>query len=412
MKEHTVLSQRFRAACLELAVVVMCCAPAGPALAQETRAASVEKEVADKAQRLEPYVPGKLERTLIYLEGNNILRRLTGSGDGWYPRLGGLTTGSGFAAGPGIRKHFGRDGLAQISAAGSLKGYWAVDAVARSDAFASKRIILEGRAIHFAFPQERYFGRGIDSHELNRTSYDIQTTGGSVGVLLLPRSVLRGGARLGYAAHRLGPGKGAFPSVETIFSEQQAPGLSEDLDYLTAEAYVEVDYRDFPGNPRSGGYHLATWSNYHDRGDAFSFRRVDVEAMQLFPFLDKRRVIAVRARGAFTDADEGQEVPFYLMPFVGGPETLRGYRERRFTDRNLVLLQAEYRYEILAALDMALFVDAATVAERVQDLSVDEFKTDYGVGFRFGTRQRVMFRFDIGFGGEGTRYFFKFQPAF
>ena len=120
----------------------------------------------------------------------------------------------------------------------------------------------------------------------------------------------------------------------------------------------------------------------------------------------------MRAVGAFTDPDAGNEVPFYLMPFVGGPETLRGFRERRFTDRNLLLLQAEYRYEIFAALDMALFVDAGTVAARASDLEFGELKTDYGVGFRFGTRENLILRFDIGRGSEGTRYFVKFGPAF
>jgi outer membrane protein assembly factor BamA len=156
-----------------------------------------------------------------------------------------------------------------------------------------------------------------------------------------------------------------------------------------------------------------TVSRHDDRGNAgFAFRRVDVESLQLFPFFDKRRVIALRALGAFTDADSGNDVPFYLMPFVGGPETLRGFRERRFTDRNLVLLQAEYRYEVFAALDMALFVDAGAVAQRVSDLRLDQMKTDYGLGFRFGTRDNVVLRFDIGLGGEGTRYFVKFGPVF
>jgi outer membrane protein assembly factor BamA len=134
--------------------------------------------------------------------------------------------------------------------------------------------------------------------------------------------------------------------------------------------------------------------------------------MQLFPFFDKRRVIAVRALAVMTDADAGSDVPFFAMPFVGGPETLRGFRERRFTDRNLLLFNAEYRYEIFAALDMALFVDAGTVSPRLEDLRLGDLTTDYGIGFRFGTRANLILRFDIGLGGEGTRYFVKFGPAF
>jgi outer membrane protein assembly factor BamA len=198
-----------------------------------------------------------------------------------------------------------------------------------------------------------------------------------------------------------------------VFSPLDTPALDVPLDYFTSDGFLELDYRDRAGNPRSGGHHRVSVSRHDDRGrKGYSFRRFDVVAMQLLPLFDKRRVIALRAVGAFTDADANNDVPFYLMPFAGGPETLRGFRERRFTDRNLLLFQAEYRYEIFAALDMALFVDAGTVARRARDLALDQLKTDYGIGFRFGTRENVILRFDIGLGGEGTRYFLKFGPAF
>jgi len=233
------------------------------------------------------------------------------------------------------------------------------------------------------------------------------------GLRLWPKSPLRGGVRVGYTTTSVGSGTGRFPSIETRFSTDDIPGLAEQPDLLHTEGYVELDYRDYPGNPRSGGYHRVRFSRYEDQDSRrYDFNRIDAEAMQLVPFLDKRRVLAFRALAAITDAADGSDVPFYVMPFLGGPETLRGFRERRFTDRNVVLLNAEYRYEIFAALDMALFVDAGTVAPRLEDLTLRGVKTDYGIGFRLGTRANVMMRFDIGLGGEGPRYFLKFGPAF
>jgi outer membrane protein assembly factor BamA len=386
---------------------------AGAVGAQETRAGLLEQQVAEKAQRLEAYQPGRLERAMIYIEENNLLGRFSSAQDGWYPRLGGLTTGSGFAIGPGYRRHFGRDGIVEVSGVWSVKAYRAIDADVRLPSFAGNRLTVDVGVHYRHYPQERFFGIGPGSRTADRVSYLFEDRTVMGGVTLWPSSPLRGGVRLGYTTPELGSGSGRFPSIETIFDRATTPGLAAQPDFVVGEGYLELDYRDSPGNPRSGGRHRVAVSAYRDRdAGRYSFRRVDAEAMQLVPFLDRRRVIALRAMAALTDADAGDEVPFYYMPFVGGPDTLRGFRERRFTDRNLLLFNAEYRYEVFAALDMALFVDAGTVAAHVGDLSLSRLETDYGIGFRFGTRANLIFRFDIGLGGEGTRYFFKFGPAF
>ena len=44
--------------------------------------------------------------------------------------------------------------------------------------------------------------------------------------------------------------------------------------------------------------------------------------------------------------------------------------------------------------------------------SCHELKNAYGIGFRFNTYKSVLFRVDIGFGGEGVQAFFKFSKAF
>src|SRR3712207_3902887 len=89
-------------------------AVATPVAAPETRTQAIEQQVPEKAKALQPYTPGKIERAMIYVEENNLLRRLSARPEGWYPRLGGLTTGSGFSIGPGYRNYFGRDGVFNI----------------------------------------------------------------------------------------------------------------------------------------------------------------------------------------------------------------------------------------------------------------------------------------------------------
>jgi outer membrane protein assembly factor BamA len=402
--------------CLRSALAAICLSLfAIPARAQDSRAGEIEDQIAEKAKQLQPYQPGKLEKLMLAIEENRILGRLSPEVDGWYPKLGGMTTGSGFAAGPGYRRHFGRDGVFDVSMAVSIKNYRLAEAKLQSPAFAGRLLAVETHLRYRHYPQERFFGLGLDSQPDQRVSYLFEDVTGYGGLLIGPHSPFRAGIRAGYTNIENAEGSGRrFPSVETLFNASTAPALFEQPDYRFGEAYAEINYLDFPGNPRSGGRYRASLTSYDDRNlDRFSFRRVDVEALQLIPFFDKRRVIALRALGAFAKPRDGHQVPFYLMPFIGGPETLRGFRERRFTDENALLFNIEYRYEIFAALDMAVFYDAGTVAREREGLSLGDMKTNYGLGFRFGTRASTIMRFDIGLGsGEGVRYFLKFGPVF
>ena len=68
--------------------------------------------------------------------------------EGLYPKLGSLTTGSGFAFGAGFRNSpvFRHHGTLDVWAAGSLKKYWAVEARAIFPELANGYVFAEGWA--------------------------------------------------------------------------------------------------------------------------------------------------------------------------------------------------------------------------------------------------------------------------
>ena len=105
-------------------------------------------------------------------------------------------------------------------------------------------------------------------------------------------------------------------------------------------------------------------------------------------------------------------MPFFMMPADSGAIALRGYREFRFRDRNFIVMNLEYRWEAFSGLDMAIFGDAGKVASRRRDVNLKDLESDVGFGFRFNTIKSVFLRIDVGFSHEGTRVFFKFEPAF
>jgi hemolysin activation/secretion protein len=106
-------------------------------------------------------------------------------------------------------------------------------------------------------------------------------------------------------------------------------------------------------------------------------------------------------------------MPFYLMPYLGGNDTLRGFREYRFRGPHAILLQGEYRFEIWSGFDGALFYDAGKVAQRRSDLDLNNLERDYGIGFRFNTNEGVVMRVDAGFGSrDGKHLYITFGGVF
>ena len=98
-------------------------------------------------------------------------------------------------------------------------------------------------------------------------------------------------------------------------------------------------------------------------------------------------------------------MPFYLLPSLGGNNTLRSYPDYRFHDLNAAVLNAESRWALFTHVDVALFVDAGNVAPQFQDLNFD--KRSYGGGIRFHTDRATFARIDVAQGAEGWRVVFR-----
>jgi outer membrane protein assembly factor BamA len=386
-----------------------------PAAAQETRREALEQLRAERATRLEPYKPGKIESALLRAERTQLLDRWASGYDGWYPRIGSVSRGGGFSGGAGYRMHvWGRRARLDGSAAISYKNYRAADFEVALPYLADDRIEITGRFRYRFLPQEDYHGIGPDSLRGNRVSYLREDQEVQGRIAYRPVWWFETGAELAWMGLDVGPGRDSgVPSIEEIFTDADAPGLTSQPDFVRTGVWFGVDYRDQPGNARSGGLYAVGWRKYDDRDTGqYSFARFDAEARQYFPIWDKKRVIALRARFNYANNEPGGVVPFYMLPTVGGSDSVRSLRNFRFHDENALVLNAEYRWEAFAGLDMALFFDAGEVQPDWQDIDLNGLHKAYGIGFRFNTYKDVFLRADVGFGGEGTRLFVSFGPIF
>jgi outer membrane protein assembly factor BamA len=364
----------------------------------QTREEADRERREQRAKEVAVYQPNGFERTLDFVEDRAvfILDR-----EGIHPKLGSLTTGSGFAYGVGFRDRdlFSNRGALEIWAAGSVKRYWATEARLRFPRLANNHLFLEAWGSHRDYPQENFFGLGPDSNREDRSDYAIRTNhfGGRAGVRPVEHLIVGGG--LEYLDPRLGEGQNdRYPDVTNTFPPSAVPGVETDTDFIRSEAFVEVDYRE-PLYPKKGGWYRVDFSHYDDRtANQFSFNRLDADVRQFFGFLAGRRVIAARLFVSTSDVEAGQTMPFYFMPTLGGNDTLRGFREYRFRASHAILAQAEYRWEIWSGFDGAIFYDAGKVTDRRGDLNFKDLETDYGIGFRFNTNNGIMFRVDAAFG--------------
>ena len=211
------------------------------------------------------------------------------------------------------------------------------------------------RGQFFEYPEEDFFGLGLDSQEGNRTSYLLRSVEAGADLIWAPVDRLRLGGGASYLIPTIGSGRDSrFQSSDALFDPAEIPGFQAQPDFLRLDGLVAYESRDNPQYPRAGGYYGVRISDFRDQdSDLFDFRRLEVDLQQYLPWFQRYRVLALRANAVITDADAGQAVPFYYMPTLGGGERLRGFRERRFRDRNSLLLSAEYRWEAWWALDMA-----------------------------------------------------------
>ena len=207
---------------------------------------------------------------------------------------------------------------------------------------------------------------------------------------------------------------------------------------------VEKNTRDYPNYPTSGGVKafnneigFATLDT-NSKTSSFSsslFDKGSIDYRRYFRLKSikarkepKRQqesetvqVIAIRVLAGATAGD----VPFFEQFFVGGSQTLRGYREDRFWGKNMFLASVEYRRPLLKKIVGVIFADAghAWGSPKEFRFTGKAFRTDFtqsdsfqprasiGVGVRVATPVGPI-RLDFGLGSEGTRTHFSFGHAF
>lgn len=96
---------------------------------------------------------------------------------------------------------------------------------------------------------------------------------------------------------------------------------------------------------------------------------------------------------------------------VGGSETVRGYDYGQFKGGKALMVNGEYRFPVMKAIQGVVFVDAGNAWKRHDSVQLSDLHAGYGVGVRFDTPIGVI-RVDYGIGKEGGHAYFSLGQSF
>jgi hypothetical protein len=374
----------------------------GAIAAQSTRVEAIAEEQAGKARKLGTEGPSQAEQVI-----RRVLRSpLLSGGDGFYPWFGSVYNGTGMAIGAGFLKRLENAASFNLQTGISLNSSMVIRGSFVAPELWRGMLQLDANAQWLDARGVSFYGFGQDSDRLNRQRFDFGPTEITGNVTIKPVKFVAV------------TGTYSFLDVDTHRdrlrpSERGAPGLDAELNYHVTRATAMFDWRPATGYSTRGGFYRASFErNREARDRPYSFNLQEYEAVQQLPLVREQFVLAARGLMTLTTTDRGDAVPIVLSPYLGSGSALRGYANRRFTDRNRVLLTGEYRWRPSRYLDMALFIDAGQVAAHRRDFDFDGFDTAWGIGARFHGPSFTALRVELARGREGIRLVFAGSQPF
>jgi hypothetical protein len=152
------------------------------------------------------------------------------------------------------------------------------------------------------------------------------------------------------------------------------------------------------------GLYYPTWL-----GSSWELGQVNVDVRTyVTPWLD--HVIALQLRMDISSGD----VPFTMLPQLGGSRLLRGHFRGRYRDQNLLAAQLEYRAPLFWRFKAVAYVGVGEVFSDFSEVGLGILRWGSGLGLRFqlSDSHPAHLRFDVGYAGESFRFYFQVFESF
>ncbi len=259
---------------------------------------------------------------------------------------------------------------------------------------------------------------GLGTASINQRFYGIgaDTSGAFVEMTMDARFALLEGLYqvmpAGYAGLQLTYRQSRFRGKDAAADEVlAASGVSREWDRnLVPGLRFDYDTRDVQTAARSGLMGKLTLRGASESlGSTNSYARLDGSYSQYHAFGERN----VLAWNVGVDAGFG-DVPFDEYPDLGANKALRGYIVGQFTDKNMLVGQAEWRWGYWRRIGFVGFAGVGKVFPAWDELGRAEWLPSAGAGLRYLliADRRMTARFDVAWGREGANFYFSVGEAF
>jgi hypothetical protein len=173
-------------------------------------------------------------------------------------------------------------------------------------------------------------------------------------------------------------------------------------------ALITFDTRNNNIYPLSGNLMELSAITYHPYlGSDYPFHSYMIDLCN-YQTLFSNHVLAFQGVAGITLGDP----PFYMMNDL--EDTLRGFSNNRFVDKNMFALQAEYRLPLFGRFGMVGFVGLGQVFDELSNFSIGEFIPSAGLGLRVKLIKghNINLRIDYGKSSVDSSFDIKFMEAF
>jgi hypothetical protein len=337
---------------------------------------------------------------------------LNGGVKEWHPFFESAYRCGGFTLGAGYLRHLGDYNWLDMRGSFTPSGYLRTEAEFNAPRLFDRRGELSVVGGWRRATRVDFFGFGTDTSKESKGYYGFTQPYLSSMLDVRPTRrwlILTGGAE--YSKWSPETRSGGGRTLEEVVLPELIPGYGAEPVYLQLFGTIAADSRPAAGYTRRGGYY-GSWRQFDEPDDRYGFRRIDYEAIQHVPIGRDAWVLSLRGRLETTYTRDGQVVPYFMMPALGGGSDLRGFTSWRFRDLHSLILQAEWRVLVNAFFDTAIFYDAGKVTRNRSDLDFTGLKSDYGFGFRIHGLVSTPLRVDVARSNEGFHFVFSANAVF
>lgn len=135
--------------------------------------------------------------------------------------------------------------------------------------------------------------------------------------------------------------------------------------------------------------------------------------------IDLRKYMTIRKNGvlalqAYSFNNTGNDVPLRSLATLGGMNSMRGYYDGRYRDKNQLVFQAEFRQHLFKRFGMVAFGNIGDVSHNLSYRFAD-LKYSFGAGLRYAINksEKLNIRLDYGIGpGKNQGLYFELGEAF